>query len=477
MIRKRVLIGAAAAVATASVLVATAPYAFAEPKTTTEAAAGSDIADLLKKVPGMTVVAEEPAPAPYRFFRLTYQQPADHRHPEKGTFTQRMTLLHKDSARPTVLYNSGYNVPEQQFRAEPTKLIDGNQLAVEHRFFTPSRPEPTDWRNLNIWQAATDHHRILAALHSIYPKAWITTGGSKGGMTAVYHRRFYPDDVAGTVAYVAPNDVIDSRDVYDKFLDNVGDDPACRTALEVLQREALVRRAELGTLVAENAAANGLTFDKITGSIDRALEFAVIDTPFAFWQYGDRSGCPTIPGPSAATREIYDFLEAWGSPSFYSDQGIEPYVPYFYQAGTQLGSPYPDEAHLRDLLRYKGQDVPRSLVPRTIAMRFDPVAMPSVDLWVKFAGSRLLFVYGENDPWSAEPFQLGPGSKDSYRYYAPAGNHGSKIESLVPDDAAKATSALLRWAGTSASAASDAADPRSSVLDAYDPVLDRRPPL
>src|SRR5438067_1526015 len=59
----------------------------------TATAAGDDILTQLKAVPGLTVVAEQPAPAPYRFFVLNYTQQTDHRHPSAGTFQQRLTLL------------------------------------------------------------------------------------------------------------------------------------------------------------------------------------------------------------------------------------------------------------------------------------------------------------------------------------------------------------------------------------------------
>ena len=43
-------------------------------------------------------------------------------------------------------------------------LTNGNQLSMEYRYFSPSRPEPADWTKLNIEQAATDQHRITQAL-------------------------------------------------------------------------------------------------------------------------------------------------------------------------------------------------------------------------------------------------------------------------------------------------------------------------
>ena len=85
------------------------------------AADGEDILSRLRAVPGLTVVEERAAPAPYRFFVLTITQAADHRHPAAGSFQQRLTLLHRGTDRPTVLHTTGYGVPDSIFRAEPTR--------------------------------------------------------------------------------------------------------------------------------------------------------------------------------------------------------------------------------------------------------------------------------------------------------------------------------------------------------------------
>ena len=107
------------------------------------AAAQADLRDQLEAIPGMTVISEEPAPAPgFRFFFLTFRQAVDHRNPQGPTFEQRLQLLHRDASRPMVLHTTGYNMPEVAFRSEPTALVDGNQISVEQRFFEPSRPQP-----------------------------------------------------------------------------------------------------------------------------------------------------------------------------------------------------------------------------------------------------------------------------------------------------------------------------------------------
>ncbi len=158
--------------------------------TAAQPAAAADIKDQILGIPGMSLIEEKPYPG-YRFFVLNYEQPVDHRQPWKGTFKQRLTLLHKDVSRPSVFFTSGYNVNTNPRRSEPTTIIDGNQISMEYRFFTPSRPDPANWANLDIWQAASDQHRIFTALKKIYKKNWLATGGSKGGMTATYYERFY----------------------------------------------------------------------------------------------------------------------------------------------------------------------------------------------------------------------------------------------------------------------------------------------
>ncbi|KAA5830187.1 aminopeptidase [Saccharopolyspora hirsuta] len=426
-----------------------------------------DVRDRLAAVPGLTVVGERPTEPGFRLFDLTFTQPADHRHPEAGQFQQRLTLLHRDLTRPTVLYTSGYNLPEKTTRTEPTRLVDGNQVSLEHRFFTPSRPDPADWNDLDIWQAATDQHRVITALRAVYDQQWITTGASKGGMTAVYHRRFYPDDVDGTVAYVAPNDVDNDRDDYDEFLAEVGTDPACRAALTAVQWEALVRRDELLAKFQAYADAEGLTFDRIIGDVDRGLEMVVLDAPFAFWQYRGQDECAQVPATTASTDEIYAFFDQTVEFRFYTDQGIEPYAPYYYQAGTQLGWPHVSDEPLADLLHHRELSQPRNLVSRDIPMRFEPGVMRQVDSWVRSRGSELMFVNGERDPWSAEPFELGPGTRDSYSYLVPGANHGAKIEGLPADQRAEAEATVRRWAEVEAPAT------RSAVLDAE--TLERHP--
>jgi hypothetical protein len=103
--------------------------------------------------------------------------------------------------------------------------------------------------------------------------------------------------------------------------------------------------------------------------------------------------------------------------------------------------------------------------------------MRDVDNWVRHSGSELLFVYGENDPWGAEAFELGRGTRDSYRYEADGANHGANIAALTAAEQAEATAAVVRWAGVLATRSARAAAPRITALDSYNEALDRSLPF
>ena len=78
----------------------------------------------------------------------------------------------------------------------------------------------------------------------------------------------------------------------------------------------------------------------------------------------------------------------------------------------------------------------------------------------------MLFVYGENDPWSAEKFEPGSGTRDSHWYTVPNGNHGSSIGALPTAERVEATGILQKWMGVpvSTSAVEPSTDPGARRL-------------
>jgi hypothetical protein len=406
----------------------------------------ADIFEQLLAIEGMTVEERTSTIQGYRYFVLEYEQPADHGAPNGQRFAQRMALHHRDASAPFVLGSSGYFInPKLQRIREPAQLLGANQLYVDHRFFTPSRPEPTDWSLLTIEQAAADHHRIAEALRPIYSGKWISTGASKGGMTSLYHRRFFPDDVDGTVAYVAPHSHGTADPRYLDFVASLGD-PDCRQRLHGFQREVLLRRPAMLERMAAQAETESLSYDLL--GAEEVLDVATVEFVFGFWQYFDASRCADIPAQAATDDEIWTFLDEIVSPKQWADSATLTYEPYYWQAATQLGYPAVEEAHLADLLLHPKFDVPTSFVlpgPGKDPV-FDSGAMEDVTGWLSTEGERILFIYGQNDPYTAAAFDLG-GAKDSHRFVVPQGNHDAKIVDLPESDRAAALDALEAWTG------------------------------
>jgi hypothetical protein len=317
---------------------------------------------------------------------------------------------------------------------------------VEHRYYEGSVPSPADPRYLTIRQAAADHHRIVQLLRPIFTGAWISTGGSKGGMTSIYHRRYYPGDVDATVAYVAPQSYTTNDPRYGLFLEQVGS-AACRQRIIDTQRMFLDRRAELLPVFEAQAADYGFTYDQV-GGLPLAFEHAVEEFRFALWQYANEEFCAQLPGADAPAELAAAYLDAVSGPgSLASDQSLVDFGSYYYQAATQLGSygPLSLERHIRSRLEHPGTYRVERYSPLPIT-QVDPFSVPEVQLWLATRGERIMLIYGENDPWTAASFVLG-NAKDSFRYDVPGGNHGAAISSLPEAQRTEALGVLARWAG------------------------------
>ncbi|HEU4535587.1 MAG TPA: S28 family serine protease, partial [Polyangiaceae bacterium] len=342
----------------------------------------ADVLAQLSAVEGLTVREVPAVDASQRWFVLELRQPVDHENPAAGFFDQHMVLLHRDPGALVDMLTYGYRFQGQKppgdgAETDVTSAFGGNLLYVEHRFFGTSKPDPEadpPWQYLTVRQAAADYHRIVEALKPLYPGRWVTEGASKGGMTALYHHRFYPNDVDAVVAYVAPNSYGTDDPRYPAFLDQVGD-AACRQRIVDLQRAALTRRAEIGPLLEGPLAELGYYYADL-GGFDVAYEHAVQEYRFAFWQYGSPDDCATLPEPAgdaaAIAAELEDLVKG------FSDHSLGFVAPYYYQAAVELGQYGPLEGGIADLLEHPGTYRVANYPPLGVPKAFDPDAMPDI---------------------------------------------------------------------------------------------------
>jgi hypothetical protein len=393
----------------------------------------------LRQISGLTVTAIAPLAGFEQAFQVDMLQPIDHGNPSLGSFSQRFYLSYRGEEAPTVFYTTGYGV-SSNYESEPAALLQANQVLLVHRYFPGAVPSADDWSFLTTAQAAADQHEIRVKLAEILAGKWLSSGASKGGMTALYYRYYYPADVAATVAYVAPVMERTEDPRFPVFLAQVGS-TACRNKLLAFQREALERRAAMLALVHEHALQRQYAFTVFSEA--EAFEYAVLEYPFAFWQYGS-GDCAPVPGEDASDQELFDHLVAVSPLSYYADADYTHYRPLFYQAYTEIGyCPYVFK-HLAGLLHAVPAPSYRAFAPRGVEMTFRPEVMQAVVPWLREQGERIIYIYGGNDPWTAAA--LGPvAGLDALQLVQAGGNHGVKIRNL--DQKGLVIAALERWLG------------------------------
>lgn len=400
----------------------------------------------LDQIPGVHATAIDTLPGFQQTFLVYIRQSLDHQDKWKWAFQQMFYLSFRSEDAPTVFYTSGYGV-KNNYESEPAALLQANQVLMVHRYFPNAYPSllkvpPNEfWSYLTIAQAAADQHEIRERLREILPGKWVSSGASKGGMTALFYRYYYPADVEATIAYVAPlMERPEDRTLNDYFY-RIGTD-ACREKLLVLQREFLRRRAALLPLVHAHALQMNYSFTVF--SEEQAFEYAVIDYPEAFWQYKPAADCASIPGPEAPDQVLFDHLADVSSFYEYSDAGYYYYQPLFYQAFTEIGYCAYMYEHLAGLLQAVPAPTYRVFAPRGVEMTFRPEVMGAVLPWLRHQGERIIYIYGENDPWTAAA--LYPDQRlDVVHVVQPGANHSVQIRDL--DQKGLVIAALERWLG------------------------------
>jgi len=396
---------------------------------------------LLRALPGVTADVAPTQQADFQYYVLHFTQPVDHDDPSQGTFQQEVSLLHRSDLAPVpmIVQTSGYADYNLDRPVELTKLLAANQVSIEHRYFGQSRPVPTDWTKLTIAQMAADEHAIIAALHTIYAGAFLTTGGSKGGMTAVYHRRFYPDDVDGTVAYVAPISYGTPDPRYPAFVDTLGPDD-CRQAVRNLATEMLAHRRD--AMLARAQQETSSTYTRVT--VGAAVEAAIVNFEWTFWQYAGVDACGSLPPITASDDTLFAFLDEISPVSDCDDEQLGYFESYVYQSYAQLGFPDGGARYLTPFMQYTEEDYAHELP--TEGPVLDSGVMRDIDDFVEHRGERLLFIYGEWDPWTGGRFALG-NAIDSDVLIQPQGTHGARIANLEVSDRAVAFAKLQAWTG------------------------------
>ena len=374
-----------------------------------------------------------------------FTQPLDHDRPELGSFRQRVIISHIGFDRPTVIVTEGYGAGyalSPRYREELSKMFNTNMVFVEYRYFLESTPNPRDWQYLTAESSADDLHAVRQALKDIYPNKWIATGISKGGQTAMLYRTFYPNDVDITVPYVGPlcYDVEDGR--HEPFLRQVGTEDE-RRKIEDFQLEVLKRKSTLLPRFEKHCQEKKYEFNASTEEI---YDYSVLEYSFAFWQWG--TPVSTIPANNASDDEIYKHFMAISEPSYFAKGGGNE--SFFVQAARELGYYGYDIRPFKKYLSItssKGYLKKLMLPDDAKDIKFDKTLSKKITKFLKKNDPKMIFVYGEIDPWSAAATTwLNTDKKENVHIFVePRGSHLARINTLPEEMKQKAISILKKW--------------------------------
>lgn len=371
-------------------------------------------------------------------YEILISQPLDHKNPGGKKFNQRFYLSHSDFSKPMVFVTEGY-AANHNYKSELAKLLDANQVIVEHRYFGKSVPEKIDWQYLNIEQAAADHHKIVELLKELYKGKWINTGVSKGGQTTLYHRYFYPNDVDVSVPYVAPINLAQEDPRIYMFLNNVGTEE-CREKIKKFQRAFLSKKDEMRNFLMKDAEQNQIRF---AWDFDFVLEYMTLEYSFAFWQWG-QTKCEDIPEADASAEELYNHMKKSNPLYFFTEQAMKDFGPFYVQAYNEIGYYGYDLTPFKDLLTEIKDGSNIMLVPNDAKIEYNCNAMQSVYNWLRKHGNNILYIYGGNDTWSATSVQL-TGETNAVKMVKKGGPHGTSIKSFEGEEKELIYSTLEKW--------------------------------
>lgn len=371
-------------------------------------------------------------------------QQLDWKDESEGSFGQRVIIKHRGFDRPTVMVTEGYGAAYAMhpgYQEELSTLLEANLVFVEHRYFLESTPQPCDWSHLTVENSAGDYHHIRNLLREVYPGKWFTTGISKGGQTTMFYRTFYPDDVDGSVSYVAPlnKSLEDGR--HEPFIDQAGTAEE-RARIKDFQIETLKRRATIEPMFADYCARKGYTFRV---PISEIYDLAVLEYSFAFWQWGDDAA--QIPSLTASDSVYYNHLIDKCEPGYFAQQ--TPYTSFNVQAMRELGyygyDTKPFEEHL-SIPQAEGY-MRRVMIPDSLSyIEFDANLYERVNTFLKDNDLPMMFIYGEYDPWSATGVTWLDDKRHIHVFVEPGGSHKARIGTMPEDTQKKIMKILKRWA-------------------------------
>lgn len=441
------------------------------------------IEEWLAQIPGVSDVeirkttVTELTPTQQTYYYFFFDQLVDHTDASKGKFKQRVVLRYKDADAVNVLHTQGYATwenPDTLTMMMPrlANILEGNMIEVEYRYFGHSLPEPfenLEFNYLRSSQASEDYHAIVQALKGSgrFKGQWLSTGTSKSGIAtalyAYYSSKKGYSDIDLYVPFCAPfcEAVDDSR--IGKYMTERCTKDADMQKLPDLDR-AIVGNTELSNYLISEYKKTWAPRpdDDILAYYANSSRVTLFDK-MASLHINDYKDY--IPNPTDVTKFAYtkffierSAMEVMMYIDLYLKSGTralteaemlnlrkaDPGWAYYIQAMLELG-------HFRltfdDLETYcKGTTVDKIKAVNeegmvfkqypTYAARFsNAMTKDFIENFLPSTTMPMIFVYGENDPWTGCAIP-DPTNSKVQKIIVPKGIHNDYInmENLYPKE-------------------------------------------
>jgi hypothetical protein len=389
----------------------------------------SELENLLKGLDGVVSVEELPTTEFFsEKYLIIFEQKVDKDDDDSEVFYQRVFLNHKSFTAPVIFTTEGYSADyamNKNYINELCSILNGNEICVEHRFFSKSKPENIDWHYLTTRNAAEDHHIIRKTLGQLYKGKWVSTGISKGGQTCLLYQMYYPNDVDACVAYVAPiaKALEDGR--HEPFINNVATKKE-RKKVSDFQLEILKRRETIFPMFEQFCKASKLSFQL---PLEEIYDYCVLEYSFAFWQWVGNT--ERIPSKKEDDSKLFQHWVAVAGPDYFSIESSENVLPFYYQAARELGYYGYETTKFEKYLKIKTAKNYFKKVFLTKDMTPEFYSQTSIDLekFVQTKAKNTILVYGEYDPWTAVAPEI-VNTADLVKVVKPKGTHSTRIKNL-----------------------------------------------
>jgi hypothetical protein len=403
--------------------------------------AGESLEEKLKEIHSITF---EKTPTIGSFndsYKILIKQPIDHSDSSRGFFYQKVYLSHKDFNKPVVFFINGYISPKNKIN-DWSKLLEANQIYVEHRYYGESKPVDIEWETLNLKNATADLHNIKLVLGKIYKNNWISTGTSKGGLTSLAYKYYYPNDVKVTIAHSAPVGMTLSDTTVFTFIDSLSKSKGCLDKVKSFQRKLLLKKDEIIPLLKTHLDNKHKQYNNL--GLNRIYEVAVLEVPFSIWQ--NNNGCNAIAINDTSSSGLFKSLRTAIYDWFLTDNVFDEIGAYHYQALTELGYYDYPTSEFKDLLsNNKNKPPSRILIPKGININYSDDIIQRLKEWLTNSGNNIIYINGALDPYSF--YRIQPSKKtNSLSFLIENSNHNqTKFNYLSGEQKIKIMSYLNKW--------------------------------